>query len=110
MSREYTPEYKAEAVKLAQEIGSKRAAEELGVPKGTIGTWVHKAKLGEIDLGIGQQNPKGGLTLAAELQTCRERLKQQDKEIARLKKENAFLEEASTFFAASRQKSGRTKD
>ena len=33
----------------------------------------------------------------------RKRVKDQDKEIRRLKNENEFLEEASAFFAASRQ-------
>ena len=104
MSREYTPEYKVEAVKLAREVGTTRAALELGIPKGTVGGWVHKAKIGKIDLGIGQQSPTGGLTLAAELQTIREENKRLAKENARLKKENEFLEEASAFFAARRQK------
>ena len=35
----------------------------------------------------------------------RKRVKEQDKEIRRLKEENEFLEEASAFFAASRRKS-----
>ena len=109
MSKTYTPEYKAEAVKLAREVGNQQAALDLGVPAGTIGTWVHKAKIGEIDLGPGQQSPKGALTLAAELQAVREKNKQLEKEITRLKKENVFLEEASAFFVASRQRLAKTK-
>ena len=110
MGREYSLEYKTEAVKLAKEIGKKRASEELGVPEGTIGTWLHKTRRGEIDIGVGQQSPKGGLTLAGELQECRARIKQLEKENARIRKENAFLEEASAFFAASRQKLAKTRD
>ena len=34
--RIYDKEYKAEAVKLAQEIGGAKAAAELGIPDGTI--------------------------------------------------------------------------
>jgi len=34
--KQYSEEYKKEAVKLAKEIGNKAAAEELGIPKGTI--------------------------------------------------------------------------
>ena len=37
-------------------------------------------------------------------------VKDQDKEIRRLKEENEFLEEASAFFAASRRKSLRSKE
>ena len=40
----------------------------------------------------------------------RKRVKDQDKEIRRLKEENEFLEEASAFFAARRRKSARTKE
>lgn len=104
MSKEYTEEFKIEAVKLAKEVGNKKAAEELGVPKGTIGTWRHKATQGEMDLGLGQQTPKSALTMAAELKTCREKIKALEKENFRIKRENEFLEEASRFFAASRKK------
>ena len=40
----------------------------------------------------------------------RKRVKEQDKEIRRLKEENEFLEEASAFFAASRRKSAKNRD
>ena len=40
----------------------------------------------------------------------RKRVKEQDKEIRRLKEENEFLEEASAFFAASRRKSVKNRD
>ena len=34
--RQYDEEFKKQAVKLAKEIGNKAAAEELGIPKGTL--------------------------------------------------------------------------
>lgn len=37
--KQYDKEYKKQAVKLANEIGNKAAADELGIPKGTLGTW-----------------------------------------------------------------------
>ncbi len=104
MGRNYTKEYRIEAIKLAQEIGPKKASEELGVPSGTIGGWLREARIGKIDMGLGTQTPQGALTLAAELQECRRKIKEQEKEIARLEKTNEFLEEASRFFAASRKK------
>ena len=45
--------------------------------------------------------PQDALTLNEELINLRTRVKQQEKEIKRLKAENEFLEEASAFFAAS---------
>ncbi len=109
-ARTYTEEFKAQAIKLAKEIGRKRAAEELGIPKNTLGTWLHKAKTGEVDTGAGEQTPETALTLAAEVQELRKQLKAQEKEIKRLNELNEFLEEASAFFAASRRKSGKGND
>ena len=49
------------------------------------------------------------MSLAEELTMLRKRVKDQDKEIRRLKEENEFLEKASAFFAPSRRKSLRPK-
>ena len=38
--RKYDQEYKIQAVKLAKEIGGAKAAKELGIPEGTIHTWL----------------------------------------------------------------------
>ena len=54
--------------------------------------------------------PKNALSLNHELIELRKRVKEQDKEIRRLKEENEFLEEASAFFAASSRKSAKNKD
>ena len=97
--RKYDHEYKVQAVKLAREIGGAKAAKELGIPEGTIHTWLKAVRAGTLDIG-----------LAEELAILRKRVKDQDKEIRRLKEENEFLEEASAFFAASRRKSARTKE
>ena len=109
-NRQYDQEYKIQAVKLAKEIGQAKAARELGVPKNTLYTWIRANRLGNLDLGVGSQTPKSAMTLNEELITLRKQVKDQDKEIRRLKEENEFLEEASAFFAASRLKSAKMKD
>lgn len=103
-ARSYTAEFKAQAVKLAREVGQLRACEELGIPKGTISGWMHAARKGEIDLGPGSQTPESGLTLAAQLKACRDKIKQQEKEIAHLREERDILEKATVFFAQGRKK------
>jgi transposase len=103
-AKEYTVDYKKQAVKLVKEVGVKQAATELNVPKGTLYGWIEKEKTGEIDLGAGSRTPTDALTLAAENKTLREKIKEFEKENARLHRENTFLEEASRFFAGSRQK------
>lgn len=109
-ARKYTPEYKEEAVKLVREIGNNRASLELGVPKSTLSHWVGEATTGGIDAGYGNQSPGGAMTLAEEIQQLRVQTKTQAKRIRELEKINAFLEEASAFFAASRQKSAKERE
>ena len=98
------------AVKLAKEIGGAKAAKELGIPEGTIHTWLKAVRTGQLNIGEGAHTPESAMSLAEELTMLRKRVKDQDKEIRRLKEENDFLEEASAFFAASRRKSLRPKE
>ena len=67
-------------------------------------------KMRDNNLGAGSQTPQSAMTLNEELILLRQQVKEQEKEIRRLKKENDFLEEASAFFAASRLKSAKTKE
>ncbi len=68
------------------------------------------ARTSNLDIGAGSHTPESAMSLAEELAMLRKRVKDQDKEIRRLKEENEFLEEASAFFAASRRKSLRPKE
>ena len=108
--KSYDNEFKAQAVKLAQEIGGHKAAQELGIPKGTMYTWIKAFKEGCLSANEAVHTPKNALSLNDELIELRKRVKEQDKEIRRLKEENEFLEEASAFFAASRRKSAKNRD
>lgn len=108
--RKYDHEYKVQAVLRAKEIGNQMAARELGIPDGTIRTWLKAASTGRLDIGEGSHTPESAMSLAEELAMLRKKIKDQDKEIRRLKEENEFLEEASAFFAASRRKSARLKE
>ena len=108
--RRYDTDFKVQAVILAREVGNANAARELGISPNTISGWVREANKGHIDLGPGKQTPQTALSLAEENEKLRKQLKEQEKEIKRLKKENDFLEEASAFFAASRRKSTKTQD
>ena len=100
----------ANEIKLAKEIGGEKAAKELGIPEGIIHTWLKAVRTGQLDIGEGAHTPESAMSLAEELTMLRKRVKDQDKEIRRLKEENEFLEEASAFFAASRRKSLRPKE
>ena len=108
--KSYDNEFKAQDVKLAQEIGGHKAAKELGVPDGTIYCWIKAFKEGRLSANEAIHTPKTALSLNEELIELRKRVKEQEKEIRRLKEENEFLEEASAFFAASRRKSAKNRD
>ena len=108
--RAYNKEYKVQAVKLAHEIGSTKAANELGIPINTLYGWIRAQRLGRLDLGAGTQTPQTAMSLADEVNILRQQVKNLTKENRRLKEENEFLEEASAFFAASRRKSAKAAE
>ncbi len=108
--RKYDMEYKIQAVKLAKEIGGAKAAAELGIPENTLYAWMKAAREGQLNIGPGSHTPQTAMNLAEELAALRRQVKQQEKEIRRLKEENEFLEEASAFFAASRRKSAKGRE
>ncbi len=49
-TRSYDKEFKEQAVKLAKEVGTKKAAEELGIPTGTLSGWNSASKRGDLIL------------------------------------------------------------
>ena len=81
-------EYKIQAVKLAK---------ELGIPENTMYTWTKAAREGRLDIGSGSHTPETAMSLAQEPAMLRKQVKEQEKEIRRLKEENEFLEQASAF-------------
>lgn len=87
--REFSPEYKDEAVKLVINTGRTVAAvaRELGINEATLGRWVNVFKVRH-DAGDGALSE----TERAELARLR-------KEVSELKLDRAFLKEASLFFA-----------
>lgn len=101
-NREYDEEYKEQAVRLAKNLGSaKAAAEELQIPVNTLYGWIQKVKTAELDIGCGERSPEESLNIAEENQQLRKRIKALEKENKRLSEMNAFLEDAAAFFAAS---------
>ncbi len=108
--RNYEKEYKVQAVKLAKEIGTDKAAKELGVPKGTLSGWQKAVREGRLDAGPGSHTPASAMSLAEEMAALRKQVKVQEREIRRLKEENEFLAEASAFFAASRRRSAKNSE
>ena len=101
--QKYDMEYKVQATKLAKELGGAKAAAELGIPENTMYAWTKAAREGRLDAGPGSHTPQTAMTLAEELAVLRKQVKEQEREIRRLKEENDFLRKQALF---RRQPSG----
>ena len=85
-------EYKIQAVKLEKELGGAKAASELGIPESTMYAWTKAAMAGRSDTNPVSHTPWTAMSLAEELSVLCRQVKEQKKEIHRLKEENEFFE------------------
>jgi transposase len=94
MGKRNSEEFRVEALKLMEEIGRGSAAKKLGISVNSLDEWRKTSHASKA--------PNAGTvpTVAA----LQEQIKAMEKEMARIRKENEFLEEATRFFAAHRQK------
>ena len=90
MLTKYSKEFREEALKLSDEIGSKQASEDLGIKYSTLSGW---RKLRNEK----QKNPSCDDDMKLQIQ----RLTRENNE---LKRANAILKDAISFFAADRKK------
>jgi transposase len=92
--QQYSPELRAEAVRLVLEHAMTQAdvAKRLSVPKGTIANWVAAAKHG--------RGPVSGAKTAQELENEIARLR---KELVEVKQEREVLKKATAYFAKESQ-------
>jgi len=87
----YTPEFRAEAVKMVSEQGlpQETTAKRLAIPKGTLANWVAAAK-------ASMHSSVPGARSAAELAAENSRLR---KELAEARMERDILKKATAYFA-----------
>lgn len=91
-TKTYTPEFRAEAVKLvlAQGLSLEEAAQRIAMPKGTLANWVSTAKRGN----VGRVMP--GSRTVPELEAEVARLR---KELAETRMERDVIKKAAAYFA-----------
>ena len=106
--KQYSREYKEEAIKLAEEKGCKNASIELGISYHTLYDWIKQARKGNLHLE--NRSNSNVSKLEEELQQLRKANKELSKQVKQLEEENEFLAEATAFFAARRQKSAKKKE
>jgi transposase-like protein len=88
--RKFTPEFKVQAVELALEQNNvTKTARDLGIGASSLAKWVRAYQ---------QQLAASGINLSPADAT---KVKELEKEILMLKKENEFLKKAAAFFAKS---------
>lgn len=89
--REYTVEFKIDAVKLVEDQGYtvKGTSERLGIPISNLTRWLSQYRKGKLKPGYHQAQP-----------TAEEaRVRQLESEVKRLEQEVAILKKASAYFA-----------
>ena len=106
--KQYSREYKEEAIKLAEEKGCKNASIELGISYHTLYDWIKQARKGNLHLE--NRSNSNVSKLEEELQQLRKANKELSKQVKQLEEENEFLAEATAFIEASRQKSAKKKE
>lgn len=96
MGKQYTPEERHEAVKLADEIGSKAASERLGINIDTLYTWISKARQRNkvVQNVLQEKGPEG---LLAENEALKKALREKEEEVQ-------ILQDALCFFAKRQKK------
>jgi transposase len=93
-SRQYTDEFKVEAVRLAESIGGGQAAKRLGIPDSSMWNWLRLSRDGKLKAmqGTNARVKPGVGTLEAE----NERLR---RELANTKMDLDIVKKAAAFFA-----------
>jgi transposase len=87
--RQYTADYKAQAVSLAESLGAARAARKLGISVKTLANWIGLARAGGV-IGGGKRR------VMNDLEAENSRLRAEN---AQLRMERDFLKKATAFFA-----------
>ena len=94
--RQYTLDFKRQAVQLAEDLKSiSKAALQLGVPKASLYTWCTQAKAG----ALGGKALTAPATKVSIQSTSDEEFRRLQREVAELKKVNHILKQAAAFFS-----------
>ena len=96
-NKSYSKEFKAQALKLSDEVGTKKAAAQLGIPYFTLADWRNRVR--EKIEGTSPESSTGKALTEQEL-----RIRELEKENAELRNANEILKDALGFFAKDRRK------
>ncbi|KVQ20082.1 transposase [Burkholderia ubonensis] len=96
--RQYTKEFKVEAVRLAESVGQHEAARRLGVPVATLGNWCRDQRDGSAPAATGLASSASSSSRRpfSDLEAENSRLR---KELASAKLDIEILRKATAYFA-----------
>ncbi len=96
--RQYTKEFKVEAVRLAESVGQHEAARRLGVPVATLGNWCRDQRDASAQAATGRapSAPSSNRRPVSDLEAENSRLR---KELASAKLDIEILRKATAYFA-----------
>jgi transposase len=93
-NRQYTDEFKVEAVRLAESIGGNQAAKRLGIPDSSLWNWIRLSRAGKLEIvGGGAAPVKRSIT---EMEAENSRLR---RELASTKLDLEIVKKAAAYFA-----------
>jgi|SRR5665213_3978889 len=93
-NRQYTQEFKVEAVRLAESIGGTQAAKRLGIPDSSLWNWVRLSRSGKLKVGDPSAVPVKRPPTELEAENARLR-----RELAEAKLDLEIVKKAAVYFA-----------
>jgi transposase len=93
-NRQYTDEFKIEAIRLGESIGGNQAAKRLGVPESSLWNWIRLNRTGKLKAAVGTAVPVKRSVTEVEAENTRLR-----KELASTKLDLEIVKKAAAYFA-----------
>ena len=93
-NRQYTDEFKVEAVRLGESIGGNQAAKRLGIPDSSLWNWIRLSRAGKLKVAEGSTVPMKRSISEVEAENARLR-----RELASTKLDLEIVKKAAAYFA-----------
>jgi transposase len=93
-NRQYTDEFKVEAVRLGESVGGNQAAKRLGIPESSVWNWMRLSRAGKLKAADGAAVPAKRSLSEVEAENARLR-----RELASTKLDLEIVKKAAAYFA-----------
>lgn len=94
LNRQYTDEFKLEAVRLSESVGGNDAAKRLGIPESTLWNWIKLSRAGKLKADHG-----GALAVKRSLTQVEADNARLRRELANTKLDLEIVKKAAAYFA-----------